>query len=131
MCCPISRFSFRYFNYSTKKFEYNKGDFPNSVEEFLETMGDLYALEQCTGLKDKNGKWIYEGDIFELEDTSDNVREVVWDQSTASFKVSCRGNEEYWNGLYNENREYEDLVDLTDFLDCAIIGTIHDIEQEN
>lgn len=46
-----------------------------------------YVIEQCTGLRDKNGRFIYEGDVLQYTDTNGFKiqQEVVWENDNARF----------------------------------------------
>lgn len=60
-------------------------DVPNMIEV------DVSTLCQCTGLKDKNGKLIWECDIVVCRDFTEEKYVIAWKQDEACFEYQQYG----------------------------------------
>ena len=88
---------------------------------------------QCTGLKDKNGKLIYEGDV--VSDKSNHIRVVVWEQDC--FKYPALKTSRYFHRPISNQLEerkiglrgkltFQDAIGKCDKKHFEVIGNIYE-----
>ena len=96
------RFKFRFWNKLRKSYEYT---YDLKCCEYL----DYVVPEQCTGLKDKNGKLIYENDLIKIDD---DVAVINWSDYYARFMLESS------EDIFDFERSYAE--------ECEVIGNIHE-----
>ena len=110
------------------------GDCPRILSNENVTMYavDTETVGQYTGLKDKNGKKIFEGDIVRL---TDEHNEMEW---TAVVVFGNPNGDYNWGWQLNAIEEFDGNKDILLWVDmeksgayCEIIGNIHDKKLED
>ena len=100
---------------------------------------DNYIIMQCTGLKDKNGKLIYEGDIVKItkedwqKDLYSLIYLVCWDRTQWQLGLlKWQRPKAQRNRRSDRQFPFKDIVSFADytpnkfFAQCEVIGNVYE-----
>lgn len=106
------RFKFRCWDKNLKMLLYANAD-TNYYYMFNDAN---FIVQQCTGLKDKNGKLIFEGDIVEVQYLGPQIslfkNEYSKQPENERFEVFC---DEDWLKFYAKNDHYRKTCEIHSF----------------
>ena len=105
------RFKFRVWNKSLEKYVNNINISPFGLLVFIGSVfcfiDNNYVVEQCTGLKDKNGNLIYESDYVKANDV---IYRVFWNKTKISLANILNGH----------------IIDMSETITMEIVGNEHE-----
>lgn len=105
---------FRAWDNKENKMIYSHNDiwswFSDNYMDDFSSKNDERIIMQYTGIKDKNGKEIYENDILKNQQTKE-ISIIKWDQPTCSFIGFPHGEQEIIGNIF-ENHDLLKNADL-------------------
>ena len=128
------RFRYRVWDKTKNKWlHFDFSTYPTYQDRIWQALTDGETFYQCTGLKDKNGKLIFEGDI--VSDKSNHIRVVVWEQD--SFKYPALKTSRYFHRPISNQLEerkiglrgkltFQDAIGKCDKKHFEVIGNIYE-----
>ena len=109
---PLKKYmEFKEFKFMNVEFTFN----PIKKEAEIEYDKERYIVEQCTGLKDKNGKLIYDGDLIKSPSNSHVLEVFRYIDGTYMTR-------EYRKNGYNELSVYQFIAGE---YGIEVVGNIH------